>query len=226
MNQLYLVRHGENTANLTKELSHRRVDYSLTAKGVLQAEQTARYFKAQRIDEIYTSPLKRARETAVIIASQLNLPITEIEAFREVNVGSLEGRPVTQMLWNEHNEIIHAWFQGRPEARFPGGENHLELIDRFTRALIPILVQGNDRKILLVGHGGTFILSIPTLCPGVRFNDLLSVDNANCSVTEIDMDYEEGCFVGRLKRWADSSHLSGEAAELIPGTPQPGELKN
>ena len=37
MNRIYLVRHGENTANLTKEFSHRRVDYSLTPKGILQA---------------------------------------------------------------------------------------------------------------------------------------------------------------------------------------------
>ena len=41
MNHLYLVRHGENVANLTKEFSCCKVDYSLTAKGVLQAQQTA-----------------------------------------------------------------------------------------------------------------------------------------------------------------------------------------
>jgi len=33
MNHLFLVRHGENLANLTKEMSCRRVDYSLTPKG-------------------------------------------------------------------------------------------------------------------------------------------------------------------------------------------------
>ena len=45
-NTIYLVRHGENTANITKEFSYKLVDYSLTAKGVQQAEQTAEYFKA------------------------------------------------------------------------------------------------------------------------------------------------------------------------------------
>ena len=67
LNRLYLVRHGENMANLTKEFSYRHVDYSLTPKGVLQAQQTAAYFTDKHIHEIYTSPLKRAVETADII---------------------------------------------------------------------------------------------------------------------------------------------------------------
>ncbi len=94
-NTIYLVRHAENTANLTKEFSHRLVDYSLTPKGILQAQQTAEYFTDKNIDEIYSSPLKRARETADIIAQKLHLPVGVVEQFREVNVGSLEGRPPT-----------------------------------------------------------------------------------------------------------------------------------
>ena len=43
MNLVYLVRHGENPANLLKQFSYRKVDYPLTEKGVLQAEQTAAY---------------------------------------------------------------------------------------------------------------------------------------------------------------------------------------
>lgn len=40
MNIIYLVRHGENKANLTKEFSYKKVDYPLTPKGVIQAQQT------------------------------------------------------------------------------------------------------------------------------------------------------------------------------------------
>ena len=60
MNTLYLVRHGENRANLTKQFSYKTVDYPLTPKGVLQAQQTAEFFQDKQIDEIYASPLKRA----------------------------------------------------------------------------------------------------------------------------------------------------------------------
>ena len=75
MNRLYLVRHGENPANLTKEFSYRRVDYGLTPKGVLQARQTAEFFKGKAVHAVYSSPLKRAAETAGIIAAELELRV-------------------------------------------------------------------------------------------------------------------------------------------------------
>ena len=76
MTRVYLVRHGENPANLLKQFSHRLVDYSLTPKGIAQAEQTAAFFLDKRIDAIYSSPLKRARKTAEIIGAALGLPVT------------------------------------------------------------------------------------------------------------------------------------------------------
>ena len=60
MTHLYLIRHGENLANLTKEFSYRKVDYSLTPKGKLQAEQTARTLQDRGIAAVYSSPLRRA----------------------------------------------------------------------------------------------------------------------------------------------------------------------
>ena len=73
MNTLYLIRHGENPANITKEFSHRLVDYSLTPKGVLQAQQTGEYFKNKQIDAIYCSPLKRARTRSTMQAQPVCL---------------------------------------------------------------------------------------------------------------------------------------------------------
>ena len=226
MNTLYLVRHGENPANLTKEMSYRLVDYSLTEKGILQAQQTAAHFIGRGIDEIYTSPLKRAFETAQIIAGTLGLPCTVVEEFREVNVGSLEGQPVTATLWKTHNEIIHAWFDGRTDLRFPDGESFTELVERFTTSLRPILGRGDGRRIILVGHGGTFLFSAPTLCPGLSFTDLLTIDNSNCSVSEIHMPDPAPGFGGELRAWARADHLSGYAADLVSGVPRPGELKS
>ena len=72
MHTIYWVRHGENKANITKEFSYKYVDYSLTPKGIQQAQQTARFFRNKNIQTIYTSPLKRAVETAEIIARALH----------------------------------------------------------------------------------------------------------------------------------------------------------
>src|SRR6478672_925857 len=96
---VYIVRHGENPANINREFSYRLVDYSLTPKGVRQAEDTARFFRDKQIDAIYSSPLKRAVETAEIIAAPLGLPVALIEEFREINVGTLEEQPPTDENW-------------------------------------------------------------------------------------------------------------------------------
>src|SRR5450432_900586 len=153
MNTIYLVRHAENVANLTKEFSHKLVDYSLTAKGILQAQQTAEYFRDKYIDEIYSSPLKRARETAAIIAEEDHLPVTIVEQFREVNVGSLEGRPPNAENWALHERILQDWKTGKHETTFPDGENYTQLLARMRSGLREISANKHNQRIVVVAHG-------------------------------------------------------------------------
>ncbi|HEX7973761.1 MAG TPA: histidine phosphatase family protein [Anaerolineales bacterium] len=225
MNHLYLIRHGENLANLTKEFSYKKVDYSLTPKGELQARQTAQYFLDKDIDAIYTSPLKRAYETAGIIAAPLSLHVTVVENFREVNVGELEGQPPTAALWEQHNAIIANWINGHPETAFPGGENLIMLRRRMRAGIEQILAGVDGQSIIIVGHGGLFWLTLQDLCPQVDMG-ALGHENNNGSITEVLMERDPaGCLSGRLLKWAAFDHLSGLAAELVSGGPKPGELE-
>ncbi len=212
-NTVYLIRHGENPANLTHDFSYKRVDFSLTAKGILQAEQTADYFKSQAPDEIYASPLKRARETAEIIARPFDLPVTLMENFREVNVGFLEGQPPTVENWNFHNRIIKDWVDGRRDVSFPGGENHFQLVRRMTSGLWEITHKKTDKRIIVVGHGGIFTWTLKCICPDVDMNMLMQVPSHNCSITEIELTTDADNVFGVLKAWASWSHLHGEAAQ-------------
>src|SRR3954463_9503133 len=130
-NTLYLVRHGENPANLTREFSYKKIDYLLTDLGVRQAEQTAAYFAglgngsgAQGIDAIFSSPLKRALQTAEIIGGATGHAVTVVEEFREINCGDFDGAPPTDALWQQHDQILAAWRDGDHTAQFPGGENY------------------------------------------------------------------------------------------------------
>jgi broad specificity phosphatase PhoE len=224
VNRLYLVRHGENRANLTKEFSCRRVDYSLTAKGVLQAEQTADHFRDKQIDEIFSSPLKRAQETAQILAARLGLAVTVVEGLREIDVGDLEDQPASAELWAFHNRIVDAWFSGQPEVAFPGGENYVTLRDR-VRAALQQIVDGKDgRNLIIVGHGGSLSAAIRELCPTLDAGRFRHRPTHNCSITELAVEQRNGRLQGELIAWAGYTHLHGAAAELVPGTPQPGEL--
>lgn len=218
MNRLYLIRHGENLANLTLEFSHRKVDYSLTPKGVLQARQTAEFFRQKAIDGIYSSPLKRALETAQIIAAPLNLPVVPLEAFREVNVGDLEGQKPTLALWKRHNAIVDGWRSGHPEIGFPNGEDYPTLIAR-TRAGYEQILSGRDGcSFIIVGHGGIFSFAFHDLCTSVDWSANKG-GIPNCSISEIDAGMIRGELVMRLLSYASVSHLSGEAAQLVSGGP-------
>ena len=82
--RIVFVRHGEP-------------DYAhdcLTAQGQLQAQAAAERLREEGIDEIYTSPLGRAAETAAAAATLLNLPVITLDYMRELHWGSIDGTPV------------------------------------------------------------------------------------------------------------------------------------
>lgn len=224
MNRIILLRHGENRANLTKEFSYKKIDYPLTEKGVLQAQQTAAALQGRNINAIYTSPLKRAHQTASIVGKALHLTPIVNEAFREFNMGSLEDVPPSNETWDQYRRVIHAWVKGHREVSFPNGENHFELWDRYEEGLRKAILAYPDQTLLIVGHGGIFTSTLPNLCPKVHILDLFKHENHNASLTEIDLEWQENQFFGQLISWANTDHLSGEAAQFVSGTPHRGEL--
>jgi broad specificity phosphatase PhoE len=217
MNTLYLVRHGENRANLTKEFSYKTVDYALTPKGVLQAHQTAEFFQDKQVHEVYTSPLKRARETAEIIAQALNLDTIVVEDFREVNVGALEGQAPSAELWAYHDQIVSDWFESRHDSTFDGGEDYWTLLARMRHGLRGIVEHKRGRNIVIVGHGGLFTFTIKDICRDVDVPTLRRSVSPNCSITEIGLCARGGELEGELRSWAMCAHLSGAAAQLVSG---------
>ena len=75
-------------------------DFPLGEKGVKQAHALGRYFARTPTRQIYSSPLERARQTAVIIASYLDsVPITYTDDLIETHFGLYLGRPAEQVPW-------------------------------------------------------------------------------------------------------------------------------
>lgn len=222
MNRILLVRHGENRANLTKEFSHRAVDYPLTAKGRLQAAQTAASLKRYPVTQVFTSPLKRARETAKIIAAGVGVSVTVLEAFRETDVGVLEGQTPTEATWRQHDAIIGAWIAGDVAARFPGGESFPELLARVHEGYIQICEGRDEETVMLVAHGGSLGLPLLHFVPGLDRETLRA--HPNFAVSELSAAVQDSHLRLELLHWAACDHLSGEAAAFAPGVPLPGEL--
>jgi broad specificity phosphatase PhoE len=217
--RLYLVRHGENLANITKEFSYRAVDYPLTPKGAIQAGQTAEHFIGQGIGAIYASPLLRARQTAEILARRIAAPVYIREALREINVGSLEGASTPEN-WALYSRISAAWYAGQAEVAFPDGEDLRMVAGRFLDCLGEIVMEHSGGSAIIVGHGGVYTACIALLCPAAELPTLLSQPNHNCSITEVEATpTEEGRVQGVLRAWAACDHLHGAAAEFISALP-------
>lgn len=220
MGLLYFIRHGENYANITKEFSYSLVDYSLTPKGVMQAAQCAQYMQQFHVTKIFSSPLKRARETAQAIGQQSDIPIEIIEAFREINVGDLERRPPTPETWNEYFAISQAWKDGHPEMTFPGGENKWDLLSRFTQGLRQVLDNTDGEPAIIVGHGGQFVEGLAEVCQNVDRQFFRTRDWPNCGVTSCEFLVSGSNLHGILISYGIISFLQGVAAELESGLPK------
>lgn len=160
------IRHGENRANLTGELSCRKVDYPLTDRGVAQAMEVAGRLARQAAPAaIYSSPLRRAAQTAGIIAGRLGLPVVALEDLRELDVGDLEGRS-DEEAWTTYLDVAYAWQAGDHDRRYPGGEDFHQVIARVTRAMRRAGGHPPGSRVLMIAHDGLIRVALPALCPG------------------------------------------------------------
>jgi len=157
---LYFIRHGESQANEQNRFAG-RLDAPLTLLGLRQAEQAADRVAAlaasgTRIDEVHTSTLRRAQETARTITDRLPEPpdrFTIDEALTERDFGLYSGRNKSLVKktigFAGYTEAFHS-----PTGRPPGGETWSEMYARvaayYDEVLLPASRAG--RTVLVVAH--------------------------------------------------------------------------
>ena len=90
--RLYFVRHGESEANLLHVIANRGHRYGLTARGQQQAVALVHQLRQVPVSGLFTSPLRRAVETATILSHAWGRPFHLTEALREYDCGVLENR--------------------------------------------------------------------------------------------------------------------------------------
>ncbi len=205
--KLFLIRHGENQANLDRVFSYKTVDFSLTSKGVKQAKYLAEWIAYKQVVKVYSSPLKRARETSQIVTEFLRIPqAVVLEELRELNVGMLEGKSDAAS-WKLHDSIIQSWIEGKAEVSFDSGENHINLIKRLKCALDCILTDNlhleDEQSIAVVAHGGLFTYGLPWLCNGFSDKEI-QIPLLNTAVIVIEVT--NGLF--HCLGWGLCEHLS------------------
>jgi broad specificity phosphatase PhoE len=145
---LLLVRHGETDWNAARRWQG-HADRPLTDRGREQARQLAT--ELEDVAAVYASDLARARETAEIVAAQLDLPVTTRPDLREVDVGPFEGLTRQEV---EEQFPDAARLADERGWGWEGGETPGQMADRVFAALREIAEAHAAERVLVVLHGG------------------------------------------------------------------------
>jgi broad specificity phosphatase PhoE len=160
---LLWTRHGENHANLSRTLSHRVVDLELTERGRAQAGALVETLADTGLhEEVFTSPLRRARETTEIVSEKLDLRPVVVEELRELDVGEIDGRN-DAAAWQTYDDVLAAWRDGQGDVRFPDGESLVDLVNRLRRGIARIVDGVGDAPRFVVAHGANLRAALPML---------------------------------------------------------------
>ena len=155
--ELYILRHGTTDWNKQKRFQGSQ-DINLNEEGRQLAIKVGKRFSSENIsfDCIYSSPLKRAYETACLIKGENNYPVIKNPLLREISFGSLEGMPYDEWM---NTEDHRKYFFTNPIEYIPpeGGETLNSVCERtkeFVQTIIePIQKNKPDSRIMIVAHG-------------------------------------------------------------------------
>jgi broad specificity phosphatase PhoE len=147
----WIARHGETDENAQGRILGRR-DPPLSAAGRAQAQALAVAAAGHGFAALWTSPLRRARDTAAVVGAALGLEPVVLDDLVESDRGAWEGRSVADLA--REDPVGHAAFvAGDPAFVFPGGESLAAQRER-TRAALARVAAG-PQPALVVAHAGT-----------------------------------------------------------------------
>jgi broad specificity phosphatase PhoE len=147
---LLLARHGETDWNRDRRWQG-HADRPLTERGRAQAEELAERLADVALDAVYSSDLRRARETAEAVARAQELVVVQLPELREVDVGSWEG--LTRAgAETRFPDGFRRWLAGG--TGWDDGESYGEMSARVLDAVDGIARENEGGRVLIVSHGG------------------------------------------------------------------------
>jgi len=155
--KIYLVRHGETDLNKDRRFRGHS-DVPLNEDGVLQAAGAARILKLAGISNVYTSPIRRAVETATAIAVVTGARMETDDDFVDIDYGEWQGLTVEEVEQRFGRSMLESWRRDPGAFTFPGGDSMRSVQSRLVPA-IEHAVAGGDGNIAVVSH-----LAVLKLC--------------------------------------------------------------
>ena len=188
--KIYLIRHGESLANLGLVSADFSMDNQndLSKKGENQIREIIPAFQNCNIVRIFSSPMKRAVESAEILQSGLvNKPKIIIDNhLKEIDYGIFTDDRNNPEMQN----IAKQQIAGDQEIRFGGGENIREILERFLDFLVDAYKKNQNGEIVVFSHGRLLSIvskKIEELCQ----KKIKKSKIVNASIIEVELNNDE-----------------------------------
>jgi broad specificity phosphatase PhoE len=205
MTQLIMMRHGQSVLNEQGKLGGWSPG-ELTPLGRAQAEAVARRLaeSGEAIAALYSSPLRRAWDTAEIIGRALSLQPIPHEGLREIDFGQVDGLSMEEFRtvfperfarWLDKSDMSFVW---------PDGERRADFFWRVGQAAEGITARHGSETVVIVTHGGTIRSILAHFLP-VEFGDWWGYELDNCTLTRLEVDAGQT----RMLVLNDTAHLDG-----------------
>jgi broad specificity phosphatase PhoE len=156
--RLFLLRHGETLWNRQRRYQG-CVDTALSPEGIAQAEAASLALTRRPLAHVYSSPLRRARETAEAVARRHGHGVRVDLAFRELCHGLWEGLTVEEVR-AQFPDLYAAWRATPETVTMPNGESLLQVRARVLDGLERLAAAHDGESVCLVAHGAPIRLLI------------------------------------------------------------------
>ncbi len=210
--RLHFLRHGQTPHSRGGLFCGAASDPELTPDGRAMAAAIAETLSAERFAAIYSSPQRRARDTAAPLAARAGMAVRVLDGLREIAYGEWEGLAAADAAARFHD--LHLLWSTDPALHAPpGGETAIAVAARALEAVAQLRGEVASGDVLVVSHKATIRIVLCALL-GIdvgRFRQRLACPVGSLSTLEWSA-------VGpQLLRLADRAHLPQRLRDL-PGT--------
>jgi alpha-ribazole phosphatase len=146
---IILVRHGQTAWNAS-EVFRGRIDIELDETGLKQAELLGEYLSQRKLEAIYSSPLKRAVQTAEAITRHHRLAVEIAPDLNDMDFGEWQGLSL-QDVRSRFSESFEMWTSEPHRVRIPSGES-LDDVRQRALTLVNQIADKHEGTVVLVSH--------------------------------------------------------------------------
>jgi len=183
--RIFLIRHGQTAWN--RDVRFRgRTDLPLDETGLAQAEALARRLLNHPIAAVYSSPLRRAVQTALPIARSHGLEVQPLDGFLDINYGKWQGLTPAQVA-ELYPDLYKKWLEAPHLVDIPGGENLKTVRERALNALYQVIEKHPGQAVVVVAHQ---VVNKVLLCAVLNISNAffwhIEQDNGCLNIIEYD----------------------------------------